>query len=366
MRRAAALAVAAIVGMTGGGCAHRAGDVTSLDEPGFAAPVLTLDGDPVTLRDELAGSHAIVDYWATWCGPCRGWEPSLRRAQHRYGALPGFEVVGVALEDDTDAIRRHAGANDMDWTHLRAPGGFGDPAVRGLGITSIPRVFGVFPGGAVAELRDGDDIAWIGADALGIPTSFVLGALGLNTGAQVLERYGPADEVAKPQVGSGSETWVYRRVDQRSGEEIVTTLGVSADGSVYHWHTRVAVHDPATVSLELSPAGRERLERAAEDEFRRAGEEPGTAHTRFLSVLTTDEFGVDEGATLGRMRPGESDWPARMTVSVRPGAAYRLRMTLVRDEFEGKAVYVGDPIDLGVEASGSRAEPGRFDPDLAR
>jgi thiol-disulfide isomerase/thioredoxin len=63
--------------------------------PGFA--VATLDGK--TIRSEkLKGRPVIVDFWATWCGPCRFAMPHLQTMQDRYGK-DGLVVLGVSVDD---------------------------------------------------------------------------------------------------------------------------------------------------------------------------------------------------------------------------------------------------------------------------
>jgi len=68
-------------------------------EPGEAAPALSLPtakGDPVAL-DKLRGKIVYVDFWASWCGPCRRSFPWMNEMQARYGPK-GFTVVGVNVD----------------------------------------------------------------------------------------------------------------------------------------------------------------------------------------------------------------------------------------------------------------------------
>jgi thiol-disulfide isomerase/thioredoxin len=70
--------------------------------PAFDLPVL-VGGGPAKLAD-LKGSVVVVDFWATWCGPCKVLVPHLNDLSHKF---PALHIIGVSSEDDAD-IRRYA------------------------------------------------------------------------------------------------------------------------------------------------------------------------------------------------------------------------------------------------------------------
>ena len=72
-----------------------AGDVSG-PAPGFA--LQSRDGGAVSL-DELRGNVVMINFWATWCGPCRQEMPHLEALHQRYSGL-GFTLLGVNVEDD--------------------------------------------------------------------------------------------------------------------------------------------------------------------------------------------------------------------------------------------------------------------------
>ncbi|PKL84036.1 MAG: alkyl hydroperoxide reductase [Ignavibacteriae bacterium HGW-Ignavibacteriae-3] len=65
--------------------------------PDFTLP--TSDGKVITLSD-LKGKVVIIDFWATWCPPCRKGIPDLIQLKKKYGAK-GFEIVGISVDTDT-------------------------------------------------------------------------------------------------------------------------------------------------------------------------------------------------------------------------------------------------------------------------
>jgi peroxiredoxin len=70
--------------------------------PNFALPSST--GGPVSLED-LRGQVVMINFWATWCGPCRQEMPHLEALHQRYESL-GFTLLGVNVEDDAEGARK--------------------------------------------------------------------------------------------------------------------------------------------------------------------------------------------------------------------------------------------------------------------
>ncbi|ASU85731.1 TlpA family protein disulfide reductase [Nocardiopsis gilva YIM 90087] len=119
LRAAAAIAVlAALSGCAGGGATQTgsssdnryiAGDGSSTSyDPGdrHAAPDVSgdsLDGDPISLSD-YRGDVLVVNFWASWCGPCRSETPVLKEVRSEF-ADDGVEFLGVNIKDDKTAAQ---------------------------------------------------------------------------------------------------------------------------------------------------------------------------------------------------------------------------------------------------------------------
>jgi len=112
-----------------------------------------VDGKEVDLT-KMRGKVVLVDFWATWCGPCRGEVPNVVAAYKKYHEK-GFEVVGVSLDEDKDAMLAYTKEQGMTWPqHFDGKGWKNEVAVK-YGIQSIPAMWLVDKKGMIrsAEAR---------------------------------------------------------------------------------------------------------------------------------------------------------------------------------------------------------------------
>lgn len=84
--------------------------------PDFA--FTSLDGDYVSL-DDLRGKVIVLDFWATWCGPCTASVPDLRNLHKKYVGNESFVMIGISADFDDQAWRDFTSQNKMLWTHYR-------------------------------------------------------------------------------------------------------------------------------------------------------------------------------------------------------------------------------------------------------
>jgi thiol-disulfide isomerase/thioredoxin len=81
----------------------------------FTAPAL--DGTPHTLSKEIAGKIALIDLWASWCGPCRRTSMSMIPIYEAYKDR-GFTIVGVARENNSEDMKLAIEKDGYPWLNL--------------------------------------------------------------------------------------------------------------------------------------------------------------------------------------------------------------------------------------------------------
>lgn len=113
-------------------------------EPGYPAPKFTandLDGKPVDLGEEAASAkYVLLDFWASWCGPCRAEFPYLRQLQARY-KNHGLRIVGINLDSERDKAVQAATENGLDYRHVFDGGGWKNAVAVQYRVHGIPETF---------------------------------------------------------------------------------------------------------------------------------------------------------------------------------------------------------------------------------
>ena len=114
------------------------------------------------------GKWVLIDFWATWCGPCRGEIPYLVEAYKKY-ADKGFEIYGVSLDNNVEAWKSYVAENDMTWVNvIGVNADKKSPSADAYGVSSIPSNFLISPEGKiVAKNLRGEGVAAKLAEVLG-------------------------------------------------------------------------------------------------------------------------------------------------------------------------------------------------------
>lgn len=124
----------------------RAADSPLLGKPAPAIAGTTIDGQPVDLA-QYRGKWVLLNFFATWCVPCRQEHPDLVRFAARHRSQGDAAVVGVVYDDSLDAVRSFVRDEGGDWPMVADPKG---RIALDFGVAGVPESYLITPGGAVA------------------------------------------------------------------------------------------------------------------------------------------------------------------------------------------------------------------------
>jgi peroxiredoxin len=126
---------------------------------GNIAPDFTMadvDGKQISLSS-FKGKYVLVDFWASWCGPCRGENPNVVANYNKYKSK-NFTILGVSLDEDKARWLGAIKTDNLTWTHVSDLKGWSNAAAKIYGVESIPFNLLLDPAGKIIamDLRDVD------------------------------------------------------------------------------------------------------------------------------------------------------------------------------------------------------------------
>lgn len=119
--------------------------------PAFA--MTTIDGKHLSL-DDLSGKVVLIDFWATWCAPCREALPHMRQIAQKFAGEP-LVIISVSLDSDDRKWRSFVSQNGMTWLQTR-DGGFTGPVSQLFAVNAIPHTFTIDADGVLQDEHIGD------------------------------------------------------------------------------------------------------------------------------------------------------------------------------------------------------------------
>jgi peroxiredoxin len=107
---------------------------------GVVAPDINLsspEGKPIALSS-LKGKYVLIDFWASWCKPCRAENPNVVRMYSEYKSK-GFEIFGVSLDKEAGAWKNAIATDGLTWLHVSDLQGWSSSAAKLYNVNSIPQ-----------------------------------------------------------------------------------------------------------------------------------------------------------------------------------------------------------------------------------
>lgn len=113
--------------------------------PDFTMP--TIDGKSIKLAS-LRGKYVMIDFWASWCAPCRRENPNVVKAYQKYKNR-NFTILSISIDKDPVAWKQAVVADGLTWTHVSELKDFESPTARLYQVEAIPSSFIIDPAGKI-------------------------------------------------------------------------------------------------------------------------------------------------------------------------------------------------------------------------
>ena len=117
---------------------------SSKPAPEFTLP--DVNGNDVSLSD-FRGQTILLDFWASWCGPCRAKSPDLVQLQNKFKGR-NFTIVGLSVDEDRNRWLKAIEDDGLNWPHLSKLDGWGEVSKQ-YGVMAIPQNFLINPDGII-------------------------------------------------------------------------------------------------------------------------------------------------------------------------------------------------------------------------
>jgi cytochrome c biogenesis protein CcmG, thiol:disulfide interchange protein DsbE len=146
------IGVLAVIGLLGYGLLSKGGDTIAVGDPAPDKELSELGGDGSGEIADYRGRWVLLNFWASWCAPCRSEAPALETFQRQHSP-EGFTVLGINLDDTSEDAIAFVRRYGLTYPQLRD--GDGSDRRDAYGMTGFPESFLVDPAGKLAVIRRG-------------------------------------------------------------------------------------------------------------------------------------------------------------------------------------------------------------------
>jgi peroxiredoxin len=108
-----------------------------VDQPAPDIKVTALDGTAYQLS-KLKGKYVFLDFWATWCPPCRAEMPTLTKVHAAVKSRSDFVMLGISIDQEAEAVKDFAAKQKLAWPLAAGPDSGASEAASAYGVEAIP------------------------------------------------------------------------------------------------------------------------------------------------------------------------------------------------------------------------------------
>lgn len=108
-------------------------------------------GTPVSLAS-LKGKYVLIDFWASWCGPCRAENPNVKKAYEKFKGK-NFEILAVSLDNKKDAWEKAIADDGLSWLHVSDLKGWNNVVAELYNVKAVPQNWLIDPDGKIIAVN---------------------------------------------------------------------------------------------------------------------------------------------------------------------------------------------------------------------